>query len=68
MILYAHMTFTSKKLMEVEVVVDVEVLSGTSLETKRVAVGYFCFVSMTADRRIINVPNIKVSLYNILMM
>ncbi|XP_067947092.1 cytosolic acyl coenzyme A thioester hydrolase-like [Watersipora subatra] len=57
---FARLCFTSRRLMEVEVLVDIDVLAENSPETKRVAVGYFCFVGRDDNHRIIQIPTMKV--------
>ncbi|KAF6029427.1 ACOT7 [Bugula neritina] len=56
MIVYAHLTFTSKRLLEVEVIADIEVINNQSIETKRAAVGYFAFVVQVG-----RIPTLKLS-------
>lgn len=59
-IIFARLTFTSRRLMEVEVTVDIEMLHEQTLQTKRVAVGFLCFLVITADNRGGTVPAMKV--------
>jgi len=65
LIIYARMTFTSKKLMEVEVIVDSEVMTNTELETKRIVEGYFSFGAVTDKERFLPIPALKVRTYAI---
>jgi len=60
MIVYAHLTFTSKRLLEVEVIADIEVINNQSIETKRAAVGYFAFVVQVGRIPTLKVNNISV--------
>lgn len=60
MIFYACLSFTSKRVVEVEVLADIELLLDQQLETKRVAAGYFCFLSLNNEHRIVPVAQIKV--------
>lgn len=60
MIFFSRVTFTSRRLMEVEVIVDIEMLHDQNLETKRVAVGFICFVALGPENRVQPVPALKV--------
>lgn len=50
--------------MEVEILVDIEVLHDQLLETKRVAVGFLCFLALDKDNRPAPIPNLKVLSYS----
>ena len=64
MMFFARLTFTSKRIMEVEILVDIEVLHDQLLETKRVAVGFLCFLALDKDNRPAPIPNLKVLSYS----
>ena len=60
LIFYARLSFTSKRVMEVEVLADIELLMDQQLDTKRVATGYFCFLCLNDEHRVIPIPSLKV--------
>lgn len=61
MMYHSRLSFTSKRLMEVEVIVDIEVLLDQQLETKRVATAFICFLSLNTENRMMPVQPLKVN-------
>lgn len=55
------MIHTSKKLMEVEVTIDVEIAAEQSVTYRRAAVGYFIMTSVNENGRLVNIPALKVT-------
>ena len=54
------MVYTSKKLMEVEVIIDVEIAADQNISHRRAAIGYFIVTSVNESGRLLNVPALKV--------
>lgn len=59
-VIHGQVTFTSKKLMEIQVVVDVDNTGNQQIQSKRIAAGYLCFICTNQLGKTVNIPGLKV--------